>query len=62
VVPFPLQTISAADVDVAVAVVVVVDIVDAVVVDVAVGFPNNLKKLKDGSSIVGQDLHGSALI
>jgi hypothetical protein len=40
VVPFPLQTISAADVvDVDVVVVVVV-----IVVDVAVGFPINLKK------------------
>ncbi len=39
-VPFPLQTISAADVvDVDVVVVVVV-----IVVDVAVGFPINLKK------------------
>ncbi len=40
-VPFPLQTIIAADVDDVVVVVIVIF--------VAVGFPNNLKKLKDGA-------------
>jgi hypothetical protein len=51
VVPFPLETISAAD-----------GVVVVIVVDVAVGFPNNLKKLNDGSIVVGLDLHGSTLI
>ncbi len=59
-VPFPLETISAADV----ADVDIVDIVDIVVIVVvaAAGVPNNLKKLIAGSSVVGQDPHGSALI
>ncbi len=45
-VPFPLETIIAAD---------AADVI--VVVIVAVGFPNNLKKLTNGGSVVGLDPH-----
>jgi hypothetical protein len=45
VVPFPLETIVAADV-------ADIDGVVIIVVDVAVGFPSNLKKLKDEMSVL----------